>query len=103
MSTRPPDEAAYPFDVPPGAVRPPQDRAGTERAYAANLLAALARTITDRIDLAAREVTGRGPHAAAALTTLLWYPDRPVGFLAERLRITHPGAVQLDSAWRSTD
>ena len=27
--------------------------------------------------------------------TLLWYPDRPIAFLAGRLRITHPGAVQL--------
>ena len=34
-------------------------------------------------------------NAPAALTTLLWYPDRPIAFLAARLRITHPGAVQL--------
>ncbi len=27
--------------------------------------------------------------------TVLWYPDRPIAFLAARLRITHPGAVQL--------
>jgi DNA-binding MarR family transcriptional regulator len=27
--------------------------------------------------------------------TLRWYPDRPVAFLATRLRISHPGAVQL--------
>lgn len=25
----------------------------------------------------------------------MWYPDRPIAFLAARLRITHPGAVQL--------
>jgi len=29
------------------------------------------------------------------LVTLLWYPDRPIAFLADRLRISHPGAVQL--------
>ena len=29
--------------------------------------------------------------------TLLWYQDRPVTFLAARLRISHPGAVQLST------
>src|SRR5690606_15096811 len=38
---------------------------------------------------------GHGANAPAALVTLLWYPDRPIAFLADRLRISHPGAVQL--------
>ncbi len=87
------DDDGYPFVVPAGAVRPTPDAAG--RAYAGNLLAALARTVDDRCDLATQAVLGRTRHAAAAVTTLLWYPDRPVGFLAERLRISPPGAVQL--------
>lgn len=90
-----PDDEGYPFVVPHGAVRPDSDPVGAERAYAGNLLAALARTVDDRCDLATRDVLGRTRHAAGALTTLLWYPDRPVGFLAERLRISPPGAVQL--------
>jgi MarR family transcriptional regulator, negative regulator of the multidrug operon emrRAB len=36
-----------------------------------------------------------GANGPAALVSLLWYPGRTVGFLAERLRISHPGAVQL--------
>ena len=89
------DDDGYPFVVPNGAVRPGPDSVAAERSYAGNLLAALARTVDDRCDLATRSVLGRTRHAAAAVTTLLWYPDRPVGFLAERLRISAPGAVQL--------
>jgi MarR family transcriptional regulator, negative regulator of the multidrug operon emrRAB len=89
------DDEGYPFVVPAGAVRPGAAPGDAERAYAGNLLAALARTVDDRCDLATREVLGRTRHSAAAVTTLLWYPDRPVGFLAERLRISPPGAVQL--------
>lgn len=66
------------------------------RAFAANVLGTLTRTVTDRVDLGVTAAAaGRGATAPAALVTLLWYPDRPIGFLAARLRITHPGAVQL--------
>jgi DNA-binding MarR family transcriptional regulator len=67
----------------------------TDRAYAANVLGTLALTITDRVGIGTSRAAGRGAHASAALVTLLWYPDRPIAFLADRLRITHPGAVQL--------
>jgi DNA-binding MarR family transcriptional regulator len=67
----------------------------TDRAYAANVLGTLALTITDRVGIGTSRAAGRGAHASAALVTLQWYPDRPIAFLADRLRITHPGAVQL--------
>ncbi len=85
----------YPFSVPAGALRPPPQGVGADRALAANLLGTLALTVEDRIGLGTRAVVGRGAGAGAALVTLLWYPDRPIGFLAARLRISHPGAVQL--------
>ena len=66
-----------------------------ERAFAANVLGTLAQTIADRTADRARLAARHGAHTPAALVTLLWYPDRPVTFLAARLRISHPGAVQL--------
>ncbi len=66
-----------------------------DRAFAANVLGALARTITDRVDIGAVQAVGHGASTPAALSTLLFYPDRPITFLAARLRISHPGAVQL--------
>lgn len=66
-----------------------------ERAYAANILGTLAQTIVDRQSLAMEAVAGHGGNAPAALITLKFYPDRPIAFLAHRLRISHPGAVQL--------
>lgn len=67
----------------------------TERDFAANVLGTLAQTVVDRVTLGVESAAGRGAAAPAALVTLLWYPDRPIAFLATRLRITHPGAVQL--------
>jgi len=61
----------------------------------ANVLGTLAQTIADRTAAGASAAARHGAHAPAALVTLLWYPDRPVTFLAARLRISHPGAVQL--------
>ena len=81
--------------VPSGAPRPPRSGPRADRAFAANVLGTLAQTVTDRVTLGAERVTGRGAATPAALVTLLWYPDRPIAFLATRLRITHPGAVQL--------
>lgn len=81
--------------VPPGAPRPPRRGARADRAFAANVLGTLALTVVDRVDLGAARVMRHSANAPAALTTLLWYPDRPIAFLAARLRITHPGAVQL--------
>lgn len=79
--------------VPPEAPRPTRSRA--DRAFAANLLGTFAQATTDRVGIAARRAAGHGANAPAALVTLLWYPDRPIAFLADRLRVTHPGAVQL--------
>ena len=81
--------------VPPDAPRPPRRGPLADRAFAANVLGTLAQTITDRVTLGAEREAGRGAATPAALVTLLWYPDRPIAFLAARLRITHPGAVQL--------
>jgi DNA-binding MarR family transcriptional regulator len=88
--------------IPAEAPRPPRRGARADRAFTANLLGTLALTVADRISIGAARA-GRGPpraprhgaNAPATLVTLLWYPDRPIAFLADRLRITHPGAVQL--------
>jgi DNA-binding MarR family transcriptional regulator len=77
------------------AHRPPRRGADADRAFAANVLGTLTQTVADRVTLGADAAAGRGAAAPAALVTLLWYPDRPISFLAARLRITHPGAVQL--------
>lgn len=71
-------------------------RAGDdERRFAANVLSTFALTVQDRTATATARAARHGAHTPAALVTLLWYPDRPVAFLATRLRISHPGAVQL--------
>jgi MarR family transcriptional regulator, negative regulator of the multidrug operon emrRAB len=66
-----------------------------ERAFAANVLGTLALTVGDRIGMGTERAAGYGANAPAALVTLLWYPHRPITRLADRLRISHPGAVQL--------
>lgn len=81
--------------IPPGAPRPPRRGARADRAFAANVLGTFALTVSDRMGIATRDAAGHGANAPAALVTLLWYPDRPIAFLADRLRISHPGAVQL--------
>lgn len=83
------------FAIPEGAPRPPRRGARADRAFTANALGTLALTVTDRVGAGAAAVARHGANAPAALVTLLWYPDRPIAFLAGRLRITHPGAVQL--------
>jgi len=75
---------------------PSADRSAKgQREFAQNVLGTLAQTLTDRISIGAEVAAGIGANAPAALVTLYWYPDRPIKFLAERLRISHPGAVQL--------
>jgi DNA-binding MarR family transcriptional regulator len=81
--------------IPTGAPRPPRRGARADRAFTANVLGTFALTVSDRVAIAARQAARHGANAPAALVTLLWYPDRPIAFLADRLRITHPGAVQL--------
>ena len=72
-----------------------------ERAFAANVLGTLAQTVSDRVGIGSARAAGHGAHAPAALVTLLWYPERPITHLAERLRISHPGAVQLSERLES--
>jgi len=61
------------------------------------VLGTLALTLADRTGEGTRRAARHGAHAPAALVSLLWYPDRPIRFLAARLRISHPGAVQLSA------
>jgi len=81
--------------IPPEAPRPPRRGPGADRAFTANVLGTLALTVADRVAIGANRAARHGASAPAALVTLLWYPDRPIAFLADRLRISHPGAVQL--------
>jgi MarR family transcriptional regulator, negative regulator of the multidrug operon emrRAB len=67
----------------------------SDRGFAANLLGTLALTITDRVGIGTAQAARHGGGTPAALLCLWWYPDRPIAFLAARLRISHPGAVQL--------
>lgn len=66
-----------------------------ERAFAANILGTLALTVGDRVGIGTTQAAGHGANAPAALVTMLWYPAHPITYLADRLRISHPGAVQL--------
>lgn len=66
-----------------------------ERRFTANILGAMAQTIVDRQTIGMQAVAGAGGQAPAALITLHFYPERPISFLARKLRISHPGAVQL--------
>ncbi len=81
--------------IPPAAPRPPRRGARADRAFTANVLGTLALAVADRVAVGTARVARHGANAPAALVTLLWYPDRPIAFLADRLQITHPGAVQL--------
>lgn len=81
--------------IPDAAPRPPRRGIRADRAFAANILGTLALTVADRVGAGAARVARHGANAPAALVSLLWYPDRPIAFLADRLRISHPGAVQL--------
>ena len=66
-----------------------------DRAFTVNILGTLAQTIVDRQSIGMEAVAGFGGNAPAALVTLRFYPERPISFLAHKLRISHPGAVQL--------
>jgi len=66
-----------------------------DRAFTVNILGTLAQTIVDRQSMGMEAVAGFGGHTPAALITLRFYPERPISFLAHKLGISHPGAVQL--------
>ena len=94
MSARRYDPASG-IAIPDDAPRPPRRGPLADRAFTANVLGTLALTVVDRVSIGASRATRHGANGPAALVTLLWYPDRPIAFLADRLRISHPGAVQL--------
>jgi DNA-binding MarR family transcriptional regulator len=77
--------------------------AAADRRYTANLLGTLAQTIVDRQSIGMDAVAGHGGTAPAALITVRFYPGRSIGFLAHRLRISHPGAVQLVDRLAASD
>lgn len=60
-----------------------------------NLLGAASLAIVDQIEAAANDVLGVGGQAAGALVLIDLRPGMPIGRLAERLRLSHPGAVRL--------
>ena len=71
------------------------DEAPTERDFAGNLLGALALAVTDRMHAGTTRASRHGGLAAAALVSIHWFPGRPIGYLAQRLGVSHPGAVQI--------
>lgn len=62
--------------------------------YLDNLLGAVGLALADRIEAEAEAVAG-GERAAGALVLLALRPRMTIKRLAERLRLTHPGAVRL--------
>lgn len=66
-----------------------------EHVYIANVVAAWALTIADRVNERTAEVTEHGPSAPAVLTTLRFTPGLPMERLAGTVGLTGPGAVQL--------
>lgn len=63
--------------------------------YLANLLGALALTITDRQRSACESVVQHGPAAPAALIAIAQYPNETVGFFEPILGLTNSGTVRL--------
>src|SRR5262245_17019623 len=63
--------------------------------YLANLLGAASLGISDRVTAAADASLGLGGQTAAALVLVGMSPRTSIKKLAERLRLSHPGAVRL--------
>lgn len=63
--------------------------------YLGNLLGALAVSVRDRLDNATADVAPHGGQLAEALVLLEMRPGTSIKRLAERLRLSHPGAVRL--------
>jgi DNA-binding MarR family transcriptional regulator len=64
-------------------------------AYLANLLGAASLGVSDRVSEAAETSTGLGGQAASALVLIGMSPRITIKLLAERLRLSHAGAVRL--------
>ena len=68
----------------------------TSRAHDANVLGALAQAVADRTTAAVTSASGQNSSAAAALSALHQFLDRPtVDRLRDVLGLTHSGAVRL--------
>lgn len=63
--------------------------------YTNNLLGAASLAIVDQIEAAAYDVLGMGGQAPGALVLLGLRPGMAIGKLADRLRLSQPGAVRL--------
>jgi MarR family transcriptional regulator, negative regulator of the multidrug operon emrRAB len=63
--------------------------------YLANLLGAVSLALVDGIEADAHHSVGHGGQTAGALVLLDLRPRMSIKRLAERLRMTHPGAVRL--------
>lgn len=64
-------------------------------AYLDNLLGAVSLAIVDGMDEAAQDALGLGGQVAGALVLIDMSPGITIKLLAERLRLSHPGAVRL--------
>lgn len=69
--------------------------ASGEQLYVANVVAAWALTVADRVNERTVEVVAHGPSAPAVLTTLRFTPGLSMERLAATVGLTGPGAVQL--------
>ena len=64
-------------------------------AYLTNLLGAVSLAVVDGIEADTNRSVGHGGQSAGALVLLDLRPRMSIKRLAERLRLTHPGAVRL--------
>lgn len=73
----------------------PRNDPSDEQIYQANVVAAWALAIADRVNERTAEVVAHGPSAPAVLTTLRFTPGLSMERLAATVGLTSPGAVQL--------
>lgn len=67
----------------------------TANRQTANLLGAVALSLTDKLRDAVENATGFGGEAAAALVTIGAEPDSTIGFVASVIGLSHSGTVRL--------
>lgn len=69
--------------------------AKAETAHLANVFGAAVLATSDRVTAAVADATGLEGQGVAALVLIGMRPGRSIKRLAERLRLSHPGAVRL--------
>ena len=67
----------------------------SDQRQTANLLGALALSLTDRMRVTVENATGFGGEAAAALVTIGAEPDSAIRFVAAVVGLSHSGTVRL--------